>query len=207
MPEPRNHMNRYYVPPGHMPPPGAIDMYVVTPSAPHASLFELRVARAGGGCVSRPNRRCTRCASLIRTKTTRKTCPSIGSSRPPTKVRPSAGPRANPSFPRPLVAATARSARLPPPTRVEPRAEATPRVTDDIPKMREMLEAGLIKDINEQPYGTVTTRWSALHFAARAGGVCPNRSLVGLGRSVLRRPPPAPSRPPPKIGTTDRRRP
>ena len=50
------------------------------------------------------------------------------------------------------------------------RATIAPRApADDIPKMREMLDAKLIKDINEQPFGTVTMRFSALHFAARNG--------------------------------------
>ena len=42
-------------------------------------------------------------------------------------------------------------------------------------------EAGKIKDINEQPYGTVTTRWSALHFAAYNGAEETVKWLVANG--------------------------
>ena len=60
--------------------------------------------------------------------------------------------------------------RRPPP----PRA-------DDLVTMKEMFEAGKIKDINEQPYGTVTTRWSALHFAAYNGAEETVKWLVANG--------------------------
>ena len=146
MPEPRNHMNRYYVPPGHMPPPGAIDM-----------------------CVARENFR--RRAPIHRRRSQVAHVPADGAGDAQDArlrhVQARQGGRADPPihhgrrgervFPRPSVRPSVR--------RAAPRRSA--RAADDIPKMREMLDQKLIKDINEQPYGTVTTRWSALHFAAR----------------------------------------
>ena len=52
---------------------------------------------------------------------------------------------------------------------------------NDVPKMKELLASGSIKDVNEQPLGATTTRWSALHFAAYNGSVEATELLLEHG--------------------------